>query len=70
MEYTDAFYTQADVALIFNVSKKTVWNWVNRRRKTGTLKPCKRVRKAAKLKEEPLRQYIKGSFRTEISENF
>jgi transposase len=59
VEYVDAFYPQAEVARIFNISAKTVCNWVKQRRETGSLKPEQPIRSAIKLKTEPLLQYIK-----------
>ncbi|GHT93754.1 hypothetical protein FACS1894122_09470 [Alphaproteobacteria bacterium] len=42
----------------FNISEKTVWNWVNQRKRTGSLKPKEVVRESPKLKSELLLQYV------------
>jgi transposase-like protein len=39
MEHIDAYKTQSEVARMFNISSKTLYNWINQRRETGNLKP-------------------------------
>jgi transposase len=73
LECIDGFYTQAEVARMFNLSAKTVWNWVNQRKKTGSLKPKTPERKARKLESEALIRYIKehpDAYLREIAEHF
>lgn len=73
LEYVDAYYSQAEVARKFNLSPRTVWSWVKQRRETGSLKPGKPIRGAIKLKEDPLRQYIKehpDAYLREIGDHF
>ncbi|MDR2681934.1 MAG: transposase [Holosporaceae bacterium] len=59
MEYIDQYYPQSYVAKLFNISTKTVWNWIKLRKDTGSLKPKSSTRGAVKLKEDELRQYLK-----------
>jgi transposase len=73
LEYIDGFYTQREVAKMFKISEKTVWNWVNKREKTGSLKPKAVERKARKLESEALIKYIKEhpeAYLKEIAEHF
>jgi transposase len=73
MGHIDAYKTQAEVARMFNISSKTLYNWINQRRETGNLKPKKPIRVAIKLKEEHLRQYVKDhpdAYLREIAEHF
>ena len=73
LEYIDGFHAQSEVAELFNISRKTVWNWVNQRKKTGNLKPKKPERKARKLNKEDLLQYVKNNpdaYLREIAEHF
>jgi transposase len=73
LEYIDGFHTQAEVAKMFKINPKTVWNWVNQRKKTGSLKPKKPEREERKLKKEDLLQYVKDNpdaYLREIAEHF
>jgi transposase len=73
MEYIDKYYSQSYVARLFNISNKTVWNWIKLRKDTGSLKPKSSTRGAVKLKEEELRQYVKShphACLREIAEHF
>jgi transposase len=73
LEYIDGFHTQVEVARIFKISPKTVWNWVKQRKNTGSLKPKKPERKARKLNKEDLLQYVKerpDAYLREIGEHF
>jgi transposase len=73
LEYIDGFYTQAEVARMFKISAKTVWSWVNQRKKTGNLKPKAHKRKAMKLESEALTKYIRehpDAYLKEIAEHF
>jgi transposase len=73
LEYIDGFHTQAEVAKLFKISPKTVWNWVNQRKNTGSLKPKKPERMARKLPKDDLLQYVKehpDAYLREIAEHF
>jgi transposase len=73
LEYIDGFYTQVEVAKMFKISPKTVWSWVNQRKKTGNLKPKVHERKAIKLEVEALTKYIRehpDAYLKEIAEHF
>jgi len=62
LEYIDGFHSQASVAKMFGISPKTVWNWVNQRKKLGHLEPKKVPdRKHRKLEKEAFLQYIKDN---------
>jgi transposase len=73
LEYIDGFHTQSEVAKMFKINPKTVWSWVKQRKKTGSLKPKKPVRKARKLEKEALLQYVRehpDAYLREIGEHF
>jgi transposase len=58
---------------MFNINPRTLYNWMKQRRETGSLKPGKPIRGAVKVKEEPLRQYVKDhpdAYLREIAEHF
>jgi len=60
MEYIDRSCSQDYVAKLFNISSKTVWNWVKQRKELGHLKPKQTTeRRHRKLPKEELIQYVK-----------
>jgi transposase len=73
LEYIDGFYTQKEVSQLFKIKPKTVWNWVNQKKKTGSLKPKNPEREGRKLNKEALLQYVKNNpdaYLREIAEHF
>ena len=74
LEYIDGFHSQSSVAKMFGISPKTVWNWVNQRKKVGHLEPQKVPdRKHRKLEKEAFLQYIKdnpSAYLREIAAHF
>jgi transposase-like protein len=44
MEHIDAYESQAQVARMFNINSRTLYNWMKQRRETGSLKPGKPIR--------------------------
>ena len=72
IKYVEDGGTQEEAASIFNVSPKTVTNWV-RKKRDGDLSPKTRLAKPRKINYDSLRKYIEkhpDAYLREIAEEF
>lgn len=72
LEYVKTGNSKEDVAAIFGVCVKTIWNWI-KREKEGNLAPTAKEAKPKKIDNERLLQFLKehpDAYLREIAEEF
>ena len=72
IEYVESGGSQRSAANIFGVSSRTIWNWIQRK-KRGELEAKKYETSPRKIDDEQLKQFIKkypDAYLREIAEQF
>jgi transposase len=72
IQYIESGHTQAEAASVFGVTSRTIWNWIQRKKK-GSLKPKQYVTSPRKIDNERLISLLKenpDAYLREIADEF
>ena len=72
VEYVESGKSQIEAAVVFGVTSRTIWNWIQRK-KQGSLKPKSYETSPRKIDNNRLIQYLKqhpDAYLREIAEEF